>query len=99
MNISEVVQQLLPTYIAARREEVGKMMQLLAASDFERLKILGHSLKGSGASFGFPELTNIGRQLEHYAAAQDATSFGRELERLKQFLEQLHNFPKPTSGS
>jgi hypothetical protein len=40
------------------------MRELLAASDFEGLRILSHSLKGSGGSFGFPELTRIGGELD-----------------------------------
>lgn len=93
-TISQLVQELVPGYIAARKEEVGNMMKLLAASDFDRLRVLGHSLKGSGSSFGFPELTRIGATLERQAEAADAASFAQELARLKDYLEHVDCTPK-----
>jgi HPt (histidine-containing phosphotransfer) domain-containing protein len=93
-TFSQLIQELVPDYLAARKEEVGKMMELLAASDFERLRVLSHSLKGSGASFGFAELTRIGGTLERYAEASDAESFARELASLKNYLEQTDRAPE-----
>lgn len=86
-NISQIVRKLLPEYLAARRQELPKMTELLAASDFERLRILGHNLKGSGGSFGIPELSKIGAALERSAEEGDAPAFSRELGRLREFLE------------
>ena len=88
-SISRIVQELSPRYIAVRKQEVVDMMELLAASDFERLGILSHSLKGSGGTFGFPELTQFGASLEHHAKQADAVSFARELGRLKEYLQRF----------
>jgi HPt (histidine-containing phosphotransfer) domain-containing protein len=87
--VDDLVQELVPGYLAARRDEVSKMMQLLAASDFERLRVLSHSLKGSGTSFGFPELTRFGAELELDAEALDSVAFGHTLQRLKAYLDEL----------
>jgi|GEM_PF-2895482 len=59
------------------------MMELLAASDFERLLVLGHSLKGSGGSFGFPELTRFGAALERSAQASIQSPSARAWPSLK----------------
>ncbi len=67
------------------------MMELLAASDFQRLHVLSHSLKGSGSSFGFPELTRFGAALELYSQQLDVDSFRAELDRLQDYLEHLPN--------
>ncbi|MBV9406757.1 MAG: Hpt domain-containing protein [Acidobacteriaceae bacterium] len=87
---SRIIQELIPGYLDARRKEIPTMMELLAASDFERLRVLSHNLKGSGASFGFSELTRFGAALEGYAEAWDPASFQVELGRLKEYLEQLN---------
>ena len=50
--LSRIVEELVPEYLAARQTEVAQMLELLAAADFERLRVLSHSLKGSGGSFG-----------------------------------------------
>ena len=93
-DINDLVQELVPEYLALRKQEVAKMMELLAASDFTRLRVLSHSLKGSGSSFGFPELTRIGAELERNAEALDAASFTRGLARLREYLESLDRSPK-----
>lgn len=98
MEFSDLVRELQPSYLAARREEVRKMHDLLDASDFERLTVLSHSLKGSGSSFGFPELTRIGGEMERHAGAQDANSFARDLMHLQQILDHLGDLSNsPTS--
>lgn len=93
-NINDLVQELVPEYLALRAEEVDKMLELLAASDFERLRVISHSLKGSGSSFGFPELTRIGAELERNAHASDARSFSQGLARLSDYLKTLGYSPK-----
>lgn len=96
-TISQIVQELTPGYLAARKQEVPEMIELLAASDFERLRVLSHSLKGSGSSFGFPELTRFGATLERYAQQSDFAFFREELTRLKSYLEDL-KAPADTSA-
>ena len=73
---------LVPDYLAARRSEVVEMTGLLRASDFGRIGVLAHNLKGSGLSYGFPDLTRIGRELEQFAT--DANTDGA-----RDLLEQL----------
>lgn len=88
----------MPEYLAARKDEVPQMLELLAASDFERLRVLSHSLKGSGGSFGFAELTHFGEALERSARAADAPAFRAELARLEDYLEHLNWSPSPPAG-
>ena len=85
--LNRIVEELAPEYLAARRSEVPEMLRLLAASDFNRLRILSHSLKGS---FGFPELTRFGAALEQHASRSDPEAFEAELVRLKAYLDQLN---------
>jgi HPt (histidine-containing phosphotransfer) domain-containing protein len=97
--MDDLVQELVPSYLAARREEVTKMTELLARSDFEQLRVLSHSLKGSGASFGFPELTRLGSEMEGYAAERDNESFAQALVRLKAYLEELDQSGEDRTGA
>lgn len=69
------------------------MMSLLSASDFERLRVLSHSLKGSGSSFGFAELTRLGGELERHAESRDGAAFAQQLATLKHYLEILDSSP------
>jgi HPt (histidine-containing phosphotransfer) domain-containing protein len=65
------------------------MARLLAASDFDGLRILGHNMKGTGDSYGFPELTRIGGLLESSAAKGDRGAVGADLSELARYLAKV----------
>jgi CheY-like chemotaxis protein len=74
-------------YVAKCRRELPLLTDLLAAGDFERVRVIGHTLKGSGGSFGLTQLTEVGRALEEYANAADQVSCGAQVRSLSQYLE------------
>ena len=78
-------------YLSQWRRELPRLASLLAAGDFHSLRISGHSLKGSGGCFGFSELTELGRQLEHHAAVADAASCRQQVDALTKYLEGLRS--------
>ncbi|MEN9579192.1 MAG: hypothetical protein RJA70_2201, partial [Pseudomonadota bacterium] len=59
----------IPAFLEHRREDVLTMLAALNQGDFETVARLGHDMKGSGASFGFQAITDIGAALEHEARA------------------------------
>jgi PAS domain S-box-containing protein len=83
---------IVPRYLASRRAELPKMMALLAASDFQRLAVLGHDIKGTGTSYGFPELTRMGAALEHSARQMDTAALTAQLPELKDYLDRVQLF-------
>jgi len=87
MNLPPGLAQFIPGYLASRRDECREMIRLLAASDFENLALLGHNIKGSGASFGFPEISRIGAALQYSAEQMDAVAAGTLLMELGDYLD------------
>ena len=51
--------KLMPTYFKTRSEDTSKLHAALAAADFAAIKNLGHKIKGSAASYGFPQAAEI----------------------------------------
>ncbi len=76
-------------YLVKCRLELPRLTSMLADGDFNSLRVSGHSLKGSGGCFGFSELTELGRQLEHHAGAADAASCREQVDALTRYLEGL----------
>jgi HPt (histidine-containing phosphotransfer) domain-containing protein len=76
-------------YLARRRAELAKLTALLAASDFERIAILGHNMKGSGAAYGFTPITIIGAALERSARQRDTPALSILLTDLGDCLSNL----------
>jgi CheY-like chemotaxis protein len=83
------LEEITPGYLAARREEVPKLIALLAASDFKRIAHLAHCIKGTGTSYGFAHLSRIGAALEAAAVRRDSTATGAQLGQLTDYLEQV----------
>jgi PAS domain S-box-containing protein len=76
-------------YLAARRDELLGMSALRAASDFKSLAVLAHNLKGSGTSYGFPDLTRLGTALEQSANQTDTVGLDAQLADLKDYLARV----------
>ncbi len=87
-TVGPEVRMLVPGFLAARRRELVWMETCLHERDFEQLTRFGHRLKGSGGSFGFPELSVIGARLGCIARLQDRTGCEALLVELAQRLHE-----------
>ena len=63
--------ELRAQYLDNRAAELKTLADALDCSDFAKLASAGHNLKGTGAAYGFAELTEIGKALETAAKAAD----------------------------
>ena len=66
------LEDLIPGYLSNRERDVAKVAEALAAGDFETLRVIGHSMKGSGGGYGFDALSDLGSQIEQAALARNA---------------------------
>jgi HPt (histidine-containing phosphotransfer) domain-containing protein len=83
------LEAIVPGYLAMRREELPQMIEMLAVSDFGSLASLAHALKGSGTSYGFPDLTRIGAALEGSAKQRKLKALRTQLAELKDYLDRV----------
>ena len=65
------IDDLVPAYLENRRSDIKSMTASLALGEWEAIAELGHKIKGSGASYGFPEISDLGREIERAAGARD----------------------------
>ncbi len=89
IDVPEDLEDLLPEYLAERKQDLPDMLHLLAVSDFERLRILAHNLKGSGGTYGFPGLSQIGATLEQSATVADIQLLRDGLSQLESYLNRI----------
>jgi HPt (histidine-containing phosphotransfer) domain-containing protein len=69
VRVSEDLADLIPLFLAKRREDAAAWAAALARKDAEALGAIGHRLKGTCPSFGFMTLGEMGRELEGLAQA------------------------------
>ena len=90
VEVPEGLEELVPEYLASKREELARAVESLGSTDMEQLRILGHNLKGSGASYGFDEVSTLGAALQasaregnHEASVMHVQSLAAYLDRVE----------------
>ncbi len=80
---------LIPGYLDKRRDDIGAIKNLLADGNFEEIRVLAHRMKGSGGSYGFDRITEIGAAMEIAAKDQAKDRISQELEQLSEYLSKV----------
>jgi HPt (histidine-containing phosphotransfer) domain-containing protein len=88
-DMPDELKELIPDYVRAVKQYVGEMSILLASREFDRIRSLAHNIKGTGGSYGFPELTHLAAALETSAKEADAGAVTGQLSHLTEFLERV----------
>jgi signal transduction histidine kinase/DNA-binding response OmpR family regulator len=83
------VEDLIPGYLANRGQDLVSLMEAVRNGDMKTARVIGHGMKGSGAGYGFPAVTEIGRQIEQCATAKDAAGVEKQIAILKDYLARL----------
>src|SRR4030042_5989491 len=80
---------LIPGYLANRKKDIVAIHDALEKKDLETVRILGHSMKGSGGGYGFETITDIGMLLEKAANKARGEMIRLEIVRLGGYLRQI----------
>ena len=88
-KIDPVVERLLPNYIKSRRLEIFQLQRLLAENDFDKIRMIGHNLRGSGGLYGLSPISELGKQIEELALDNDQKGLDKSVQALHYFLDNL----------
>ena len=89
VHVDTDLQELIPGYLANRQGDIQAMREALEQGDYETIRILGHSMKGSGGGYGFDTITEIGSALEQAASGRDPDEIRRCVGELLTYLERV----------
>ena len=79
----------IPAYLDSRTADLEALHRALAENDLSRIQDLAHKMKGTGCSYGFDEITEIGALLEAAAKAQNTAEIDRWISSLSDFLDGI----------
>lgn len=79
----------VPAYLARRRADLNAIHGTLALDDFAQIEIIAHNLKGTGSSYGFPRITEIGGLLESAAKTGSRALISSLLKDLNTYLQSV----------
>jgi signal transduction histidine kinase/DNA-binding response OmpR family regulator len=89
VEVTPTVAALVPGFLANREKDVRAAQAALKRRDYHALWVLGHTMKGLGASYGFDGITDIGLSLEKAALAHEDASVARAIDALETYLGRV----------
>jgi PAS domain S-box-containing protein len=85
-SIPDPIAALRPAFLAKRALDLAKMRNALAAGDFASIQTIGHNCKGTGAGYGFPDISRVGAAIEQAAKASSSSDLEEALADFEQCL-------------
>ncbi|MGH8737591.1 MAG: Hpt domain-containing protein [Burkholderiales bacterium] len=80
---------LVPTFLANCRAHARTLRTAAAAGDLATAASIGHNLTGSGTSYGFERVSDLGREIERSAKGGDARALGNLAQQLDDYLSRV----------
>jgi HPt (histidine-containing phosphotransfer) domain-containing protein len=90
VTIDNEIEPVMPVFFKCRREDLVAIDQALANGDYQKIKGIGHKIKGAGGSFGFDAIYRIGKEIEAAAEVSDHAGIAALRGKLTTFLEQVN---------
>ena len=90
VTVAKDLEDLIPVFMGNRKKELDTRRVALAAADFEQLRQLGHRMKGVGNSYGFAQVSDIGKDVEDGARSGDRALLETAITRYADFLAKVH---------
>jgi len=89
VHVDAELEDLIPGFLENRQEDIRSIREALEKDNYETIRTLGHSMKGSGGGYGFDAITDIGRSLENAAKDKNSEEIRRWLGELLRYLERV----------
>jgi HPt (histidine-containing phosphotransfer) domain-containing protein len=89
VTVAKDLEDLIPTFMKNRHKELETLRAALAAGDMEQLRQLGHRMKGVGISYGFDQVSVLGKQIEDDAKAGALPSLEAHIAEYTDYLARV----------
>ena len=76
-----------PGYLQNRRRDVQRILEALQRADYETIRELSHKMNGTGGSYGFSRISEIGAAMESAAKERKADEIRSRIADLTRYLE------------
>lgn len=83
------LEDLVPKYLERLKEDLARAKTALRAPDLPSIQTFGHKSAGSGGSYGFAEVSRLGREIERLAKAQQVLELSKVLDDLEAHLQRV----------
>lgn len=84
----DIPKEAIQKYLERRFTDIENCRLALQRGDLSVCEIVGHQLKGNGSTFGFPEISTVGKSLELAAKAHDTDSASHLVDELESIVKK-----------
>ena len=89
VTVAKDLEDLIPVFMTNRHKELDALRDALAAADFEKLRQLGHRMKGVGNSYGFAHVSTLGKYIEDGARSGDRAALQASISEYDDYLSKV----------
>ena len=89
VKVDPDLEDLIPIYIETKRKDILNLREALESGDYEKIRLLGHSMKGSGGGYGLDEISRIGRSIEEAVKEKEDDVIKAQVNNLESYIENL----------
>jgi signal transduction histidine kinase/DNA-binding response OmpR family regulator len=86
VTVPDFIRELAPEFLRRQRYGMLAVSAALRNGEFDPIQSFAHNMKGCGRSFGFPRLTDLGREMETAAKAGNAGALKEQVAVLREYL-------------
>jgi CheY-like chemotaxis protein len=88
-HVDKDLKELIPKYLSERQNDINRIHDAIKEQDYEAVRSLGHTLKGSGGGYGFDQITEIGIHLEESANENNLEDIEKYTNELSYYIENV----------
>lgn len=99
VRVDKELRDIVPDFLEHKKQDCLDMLKALKMKDYEFIRLHGHSIRGTGGSYGFKRITEIGEKIEALALELEKNSkqleknskqLEREIAELSSYLEKVN---------
>jgi PAS domain S-box-containing protein len=83
------LKDLIPEYLEERQSDICRIRDAMNINDYETVRIVGHTLKGSGGGYGFDPISDIGLEMEDAAIEENFKDIEECVNKLSDYLDNV----------
>lgn len=81
--------EIMPRYMELSHGELDKIKEAVAQGDAETVRLIGHRFKGTGTSYGMPQISELGLAIELAGKERDLPRASVLADELRGFLNTV----------
>lgn len=89
IEVDPLLKDIVPWYLSEKKKDLSLMREALGLLKFDEVRLIAHSLKGSGGGYGFQRLSALGAELETAAQVRDSSAAVQHLDEIEKFLGRV----------